>query len=253
MRRTVQGEDGGATPHERLLAHALDTVAALVEASAALGFTVDVHQTIERLVVRCPRAEDAAMVAPLAARLPDIEPIDPFSPRRAEAACATVMSAADAGGDEVVAASMYGRHLRRFGFLPPVVMFFRRAGLVDSGIVLLRTLGAPPFDGHAVRLLGEWQPLLESALTLPAGTPAPPLEVPAGPPLTTREAQVAALVAQGSSNAAVAAALGMSEATVKTHLTKVYAKLGVRTRTQLALTLPRAPVLDDAATELVLT
>jgi DNA-binding NarL/FixJ family response regulator len=64
--------------------------------------------------------------------------------------------------------------------------------------------------------------------------------------LTAREAEVAALVADGWTNADVAASLGMSEATVKTHLTKVYAKIGVRSRTQLAVLLAR-PALPDAA------
>jgi ATP/maltotriose-dependent transcriptional regulator MalT len=55
--------------------------------------------------------------------------------------------------------------------------------------------------------------------------------------LTAREREVAGLVAHGSSNADIARALTMSQATVKTHLTKIYAKLGVRTRTQLAVLL----------------
>jgi DNA-binding CsgD family transcriptional regulator len=52
--------------------------------------------------------------------------------------------------------------------------------------------------------------------------------------LTPTEADVARLVAQGLPNKKVAAELFMSEATVKTHLTRVYDKIGVRTRAQLA-------------------
>jgi predicted ATPase/DNA-binding CsgD family transcriptional regulator len=52
--------------------------------------------------------------------------------------------------------------------------------------------------------------------------------------LTPTEAEVAALVAQGMSNKDVAAQLFMSEATVKTHLTRIYAKVGVSNRAQLA-------------------
>jgi DNA-binding CsgD family transcriptional regulator len=52
--------------------------------------------------------------------------------------------------------------------------------------------------------------------------------------LTPTERQVADLVAEGQSNKQVAAHLFMSVATVKTHLTHVYAKLGLTTRAQLA-------------------
>jgi DNA-binding CsgD family transcriptional regulator len=52
--------------------------------------------------------------------------------------------------------------------------------------------------------------------------------------LTHAERRVAALVAEGKTNREVAAALFLSERTVESHLTRVYAKLGVRSRTQLA-------------------
>ena len=52
--------------------------------------------------------------------------------------------------------------------------------------------------------------------------------------LTAAERRVAALVAHGRTNREVAAALSLGERTVETHLTHIYAKLGVRTRTELA-------------------
>ena len=48
------------------------------------------------------------------------------------------------------------------------------------------------------------------------------------------ERRVAALVAQGHTNREVAAALFLGERTVASHLTHIYAKLGVRSRTELA-------------------
>ena len=55
--------------------------------------------------------------------------------------------------------------------------------------------------------------------------------------LTRAEQRVAALVAEGRTNREVAAALFLGERTVETHLSHVYAKLGIRSRTELARTL----------------
>ena len=52
--------------------------------------------------------------------------------------------------------------------------------------------------------------------------------------LTGAERRVALLVAEGRTNREVAAALFLGERTVSSHLTHIYAKLGVRSRTELA-------------------
>jgi DNA-binding CsgD family transcriptional regulator len=56
---------------------------------------------------------------------------------------------------------------------------------------------------------------------------------PASDELTPSERRVADLVAEGRTNAEVAAALSVTVRTVETHLTHVYAKLGVRGRAEL--------------------
>ena len=58
--------------------------------------------------------------------------------------------------------------------------------------------------------------------------------------LTPAERRVAALVADGRTNREVAAALFLGERTVETHLTHIYAKLAVRSRTELARALMSA-------------
>jgi DNA-binding NarL/FixJ family response regulator len=57
---------------------------------------------------------------------------------------------------------------------------------------------------------------------------------PAGDGLTETERRVAELVAEGKSNKEVAAALYVAVRTVEANLTKVYAKLGIHSRTELA-------------------
>ncbi|HEY1179938.1 MAG TPA: response regulator transcription factor [Phytomonospora sp.] len=53
--------------------------------------------------------------------------------------------------------------------------------------------------------------------------------------LTPREMEVFAALGKGAANAEIAAELGMAEATVKTHVSRVLAKLGLRSRVHAAI------------------
>jgi DNA-binding NarL/FixJ family response regulator len=98
---------------------------------------------------------------------------------------------------------------------------------------------APPEDlVTAVRTVAAGHGLLDPAVTLRvietyAAAPAPdPASAQALAQLTERETDVLGLVAAGLSNAEIAARLYLGEATVKTHVSRILLKLGLRDRVQ---------------------
>lgn len=114
----------------------------------------------------------------------------------------------------------------------------RRAGrrlesgaLLDRAIALFAGLGAEPARRAAVEELGRARPKRRR-----------------DDQLTGAETRVAALAAAGRTNREVAAHLFTTVATVEAHLTRIYAKLGIRSRTELARRVSEGSLqLGDAA------
>jgi DNA-binding NarL/FixJ family response regulator len=72
--------------------------------------------------------------------------------------------------------------------------------------------------------------VVHRAIGEPPSTPEPPPH-----PLTPREMEVLRLLAQGLDNAAIAEQLVVTKRTVQNHVSNIYGKLGVTSRTQAAL------------------
>jgi DNA-binding NarL/FixJ family response regulator len=98
---------------------------------------------------------------------------------------------------------------------------------------------SPPDDlVAAVRIVARGDALLAPSVTrrlierLAVGPAQPPASPSALPELTQREREVLVEVAKGRSNQEIAAALVIAEQTVKTHVSRVLGKLGLRDRAQ---------------------
>lgn len=127
--------------------------------------------------------------------------------------------------------------LTTFG-LDEYVVEALRAGA--SGFLLK---DSPPEDlVEAIRIVARGEALLAPSVTrrlldrvatrLPPATDA---AIPALAELTDREMEVLKLVARGLSNAEIAEKLVVSETTVKTHVSRVLAKLDLRDRVQAVI------------------
>ena len=68
---------------------------------------------------------------------------------------------------------------------------------------------------------------------------------PAGPQLTQRESEVLSLLARGFSVSAIARSIFVSDSTAKTHISKIYEKLGASNRADAIMKAVRSGLLAD--------
>ena len=171
-------------------------------------------------------ATDGVAALEAATRLrPDVVLMDVRMPRL-DGIAATERILATSPGVRVIVLTTFDADEYVYGAL--------RAGA--SGFLLK---SAPPETlVHAIRTTAAGDALLDPAVTrrviercaaVTDAEPAPPRELDR---LTEREREVLGQVARGLSNAEIARELFVSEATVKTHVARLLAKLGLRDRVQ---------------------
>jgi DNA-binding NarL/FixJ family response regulator len=229
------GVDEALGSGDRLLAleaHTLGAVVALVPAGAAAFVAVSRRRELRGGVALLEPGVEIDLPGLWTALADAAHGPDPFAPRRLARPDATVLAL-----DQVEArAPRYAEALRAAGWGDRAVVYLRDAGTIVALVTLLRTADRPRFTRADAATLRRIQPLLEHvyASSLEPGGPAVH-DALRRSGLTSREADVVELVGRGASNAEIARSLHVSEATVKTHLTRIYTKVGVRTRTQLAI------------------
>ncbi len=125
---------------------------------------------------------------------------------------------------------------------------FEALGAGASGFVLKDD---PPEQLiEAIRTVAAGDALLSPAVTkrvIERFTRTPHREAPKGlDELTSREREVLRLIAEGLSNAEIGQALYISETTVKTHVTRVLQKLGLRDRVQAVVLAYQSRLFEEA-------
>jgi DNA-binding NarL/FixJ family response regulator len=121
-----------------------------------------------------------------------------------------------------------------------------------SGFLLKDVTAQQLVDG--VRVVASGEALLAPTVTrrllerfapnLPGGDELAPVELSS---LTDRELEILTLLASGLSNAELGARLYLSEPTIKTHLSSIFRKLGVRDRVQAVIAAYDAGLVEPAA------
>jgi DNA-binding CsgD family transcriptional regulator len=223
----------------QVMALALRVVVAVVPAAVAIFYAVTRRMRVADGVFSAATPDLARLPQDWAERLVAPGFTDPFTPLRVADLSASVIHVDDLASRDAFAYSSYGRFLARYGLDDQVALYVRASGAIVGAVALMRGADVPAFEPRELMLLRRLQPLLEHVYVQARepGLATDRREALAMASLTPREAEVAQLVAGGSTNAEISRALHLSLPTVKTHVTQIFAKLGVRNRTQLAILL----------------
>ncbi len=121
------------------------------------------------------------------------------------------------------------------------------SGAAGEALAIARRVGAAWLAGEAEGLAARARLRIADADAAAPDAPADdePEEAPFG--LTPRELQVLALVARGATNREIGAELYMAEKTASVHVSRILAKLDVRSRTEAAAVAHRHGLAEGAA------
>ena len=214
---------------------AADLLLGAIERADALGVrdpgSLPWHLDAAQACARCGRQEQARRLVEHT-----LAQARAFGRRGLEAAALRQAACLAGRDDEIAAAELFRQALEALSGLD--LPLERGRALLDYGI-LLRQTGRLP---QARQVLGEaaevlegcgaerWRRVAEAERRGAGGrsrrSPRPDL-------LTPQEDRIAQLVAEGHSNRQIAAHLWISPKTLETHLSHMYAKLGLRTRAEL--------------------
>jgi DNA-binding NarL/FixJ family response regulator len=170
-------------------------------------------------------APDGAVAADLvAAACPDVVLMDLSMPRMDGVSATRAVLERCPGTAVIVLTSFVDRERVGAAIAAGAVGYLLKDGVPREVVDGVRAAarGESPLDPKAARLL-----IQNRAAERP------------GPALTDREREVLTLLAEGLANKQIARRLGITERTVKAHLTRIYAALGVSDRTAAALWLQR--------------
>ncbi|KVG35240.1 helix-turn-helix transcriptional regulator [Burkholderia ubonensis] len=165
--------------------------------------------------------------------------LDPLHPSRCAAGEGAVVTLASQLPDERRDASAYWtRFLRRHDVADVVEIWLRDAGVTVGAFSLLRfgaagESAAGRFVPGEIDALARLQPVAEAALSPLLRARRGIHRIGCEERLTYREEQIARLVRDGRSNKEIARDLALGQPTVKTHLMRMYRKLGVSNRTEM--------------------
>ncbi|KVE07486.1 helix-turn-helix transcriptional regulator [Burkholderia anthina] len=170
--------------------------------------------------------------------------LDPLHPSRcASGECAVVTLASQLPDERRAASAYWTRFLRRHDVADVVEIWLRDAGRTVGAFSLLRFgMGEANGNGNGtagrfapgeIDALARLQPVAEAALSPLLRARRGIHRIGCEERLTYREEQIARLVRDGRSNKEIARDLALAQPTIKTHLMRMYRKLGVSNRTEL--------------------
>ena len=145
------------------------------------------------------------------------------------------------------------REIRKQGHDTGVVVLTMYAG--DEQLFAALEAGASAFvakDAPADEVVAAARHALVSPRSFAAADLAGAMRrkmTPAGPQLTAREAEVLSLLARGFSVSAIARSIFVSDSTAKTHISKIYEKLGASNRADAIMKAVRSGLLADDLAE----